>query len=71
MGSRLKLLSAADHDMVQAELAVLAERALKIANILGPAYGASWCDKGLRLHRSLQTLSSQVSDEFQRRRDAE
>lgn len=67
MGSRLKLLSKVDHDTLQAELAVLAERALKIANIIGPAYGAAWCDKGLKLHRTLQSLSSQIEGEYRRR----
>lgn len=67
MAGRLKPLSQPEHAQVQAELKILADRAAQLGNTLGPAYGAAWCDKALKLSRSIQTLGTQVDDEFFRK----
>ncbi len=53
---RLKPLSQADHDTVQARLEVLATQIADIGNVIGPAFGAAWCDKALKLHRDILRL---------------
>ena len=67
MVQRLKPLSQADYAAVQSELEALATRAADIGNIIGPAFGAAWCDKALKLHRDILKLKMQVKDKFQER----
>ena len=64
MVQRLKLLSQADHDAVQAKLETLAAQIADIGNVIGPAFGAAWCDKTLKLHRNILRLKIQVGDRF-------
>lgn len=45
----------------------LATRAAEVGNVIGPAFGAKWCDKALKLHNHLMRLLLQVEDEYDRR----
>jgi hypothetical protein len=64
MSNRLTLLSQAEYDMVRAELKAMHDRLVEIANVIGPAYGAPWCDKALKLHRNVGHLRLQLEDRF-------
>jgi phage tail sheath protein FI len=64
LAQKLKPLTQADYDNVQAELEVLAARTADVGNVIGPAFGAAWCDKALKLHRDILRLKMQVKDKF-------
>lgn len=66
MSTRLKGLSQSDHDATVVELNDIAVRMTKIANVIGPAYGAKWCDMALKLYREALTLRGKVEDEYYR-----
>jgi len=64
LAHRLKPLSQADYDALSVELESLATRTADIGHIVGPAFGAAWCDKALKLHRDVLRLKMQVEDKF-------
>jgi hypothetical protein len=44
------------------ELRAVHDRSMEIANIVGPAFGAKWCDQAVRLAKRIQLLGVQVYD---------
>jgi hypothetical protein len=64
MSNRLRGLTPEVYASLDAELNQLADRMAEIGNIIGPAFGAAWCDKALRLHHSIYRLRLQVEDRF-------
>jgi hypothetical protein len=62
MANRLPGLSDEAYASLEAELATIAERMAEIGNIIGPAFGAPWCDKALRLYRNVYRLRLQIED---------
>lgn len=60
-------LTQEDHDTVKEELRMLSRMVAALGNVLGPAYGAAWCDKCLNVMRALDRLEGQVADEHYRR----
>jgi hypothetical protein len=63
---RLKPIEPDDANLVLRKLETMATDLAQIANIIGPSFGAKWCDKGLRLIREVESLHRQIEDELWR-----
>jgi hypothetical protein len=63
-GRRRKPLSRADQDRVVRELELVADEIADIGDLIGLAYGAAWCNKALKLHRSVHRLRQEVIDHY-------
>lgn len=59
---RLKPLAGIGLEIVLRRLDYMAEQAYDVANTIGPAYGAPWCDKGLKLARAIEKLRREIED---------
>ena len=68
MSSKLKPLSEAEWKAFNVEIEELATRTAKLGNIIGPAYGAAWCDKALTLERKIFALKVAVEEEYHARK---
>jgi len=65
--SRLKPIAPGDASFVLAALDDMVPELSNVANIIGPAFGAKWCDKALRLIREVEKLRFQIEDELRDR----
>jgi hypothetical protein len=63
-GRRRKPLSSADQDRVVRRLELAADEIADIGDLIGSAYGAAWCNKALKLHRSVHRLRQEVIDHY-------
>lgn len=62
--TRLKPIHLGDASFVLAALDAMVPELSNVADIIGPAFGAKWCDKALRLIREVEKLHSQIEDEL-------
>ena len=63
-GRRRKPLSKADQERVFGTLELVADEIADIGDLIGSAYGAAWCNKALKLHRSVHRLRQEVIDHY-------
>ena len=63
-GRRRKPLSKADQERVLRRLELAADEIADIGDLIGSAYGAAWCNKALKLHRSVHRLRQEVIDHY-------
>lgn len=63
-GRRRKPLSSADQGRVVRRLELAADEIADIGDLIGSAYGAAWCNKALKLHRSVHRLRQEVIDHY-------
>jgi hypothetical protein len=63
-GRRRKPLSKADQERVLGTLGLVADEIADIGDLIGSAYGAAWCNKALKLHRSVHRLRQEVIDHY-------
>jgi hypothetical protein len=63
-GRRRKLLPRTDQEGVVRRLELVADEIADIGDLIGSAYGAAWCNKALKLHRSVHLLRQQVIDHY-------
>lgn len=61
---RLKGLAQEDYERIEAELVATVDWMCRIANEIGPAYGAPWCDKALKLSRAMDMLRLDLAARF-------
>jgi hypothetical protein len=61
-GVRLQPLPEAEAAAIVAELAAMEQRIMKIAVVLGPAYGAATMDRAIKVGRSVWSLMTHVRD---------
>ncbi len=59
---RLVPLTSEKHDQVCDKLRDMSEAMTDIANTIGAAYGAGWCDKAGAIRRALERLEFQIAD---------
>jgi hypothetical protein len=62
MANRLPGLEDEAYTRLNAELTQMSDRMAEIGNIIGPAFGAAWCDKALRLYHNIHRLRLQIED---------
>jgi hypothetical protein len=63
-GTQRKPLPRTDQDLVVHRLEGVAEEIAAIGDVIGSAYGAAWCNKALKLHRSIHRLRQEVTDHY-------
>jgi hypothetical protein len=63
-GIRRKPLSRAEQDLIVHRLERVADELADIGDLIGSAYGASWCNKALKLHLNTHRLRQEVIDHY-------
>ncbi len=62
--ARLKGLTIEQHEQLGRDLKLLLAEAHRIANIIGPAYGARYCDMAIKIRKPVGILRCKLEDKM-------